>query len=180
MRTSILTILTTLTSVLVLTLGAAAALADYAYPQQQNELAIRLGAFFPPGGEAQRFGGATEFLGGLDYTMSATGGKSPSATGLYLDYNAGSQRSGYIHSGGLGFQFRAMWPTYIGAGLGLYNTAARTPNGEASGNTTGLGGKVFLGTQIGNRAMIQLDYHVAPQALGVSANGPALEFGFRL
>lgn len=166
--------------VLSMIIGASGALADYSFTQQPNQLAIRLGAIFPTVNNAQTFGGTTQFLGGLDYTLSATRGNSPSATGLYFDYQSGSHNSGYLHSGGLGVQYRTMWPMFIGGGVGVYNTAVRTPNGLGSGNTTGAGGKVFLGYDLANRASVQLDYHIAPQTLGVNPNGVGLEFGFRL
>jgi hypothetical protein len=178
MRKHILTV--ALAGVLTLIVGANAALADYAFPQQPNQLAIRLGALFPTTNNAQAFGGTTQFLGGLDYTLSATRSKSPSSTGLYFDYQSGTQHLGYVHAGGLGLQFRTMWPAYVGAGLGIYNTAVRTPSGERSGNSTGGGGKVFLGYELGNRAMVQVDYHIVPTTLGVNPNGLGLEFGFRL
>jgi hypothetical protein len=165
--------------VLSLILGTAA-LADYSFAQQPNQLALRLGAIFPTVNNAQNFGGTTQFLGGLDYTLTASRGKNPDSTGLYFDYQSGSHNSGYLHTGGLGVQYRTLWPMFIGGGVGVYNTAVRTPNGLHSGNTTGAGGKVFLGYDLGNRAEVQLDYHIAPQTLGVNPNGVGLEFGFRL
>ena len=87
--------------VLSLIMGASGALADYTFTQQPNQLAIRLGAIFPTVNNAQTFGGTTQFLGGLDYTLSATRGNSPSSTGLYFDYQSGSHNAGYLHSGGL-------------------------------------------------------------------------------
>jgi len=166
--------------VLSLIMGASGALADYTFTQQPNQLAIRLGALFPSTNTAQVFGGTTQFMGGLDYTLSATRGKSPSSTGLFFDYSSSSHNSGYLHSGGLGLQYSTLWPMFIGGGVGVYNTAVRTPSGERSGNTTGAGGKVFLGYDLGSRATVQLDYHIAPQTLGVNPNGLGLEFGFRL
>jgi hypothetical protein len=178
MRRLLLTI--ALGGVLSLLMGTTGALADYSFTQQPNQLALRLGAIFPTVNNAQTFGGTTQFLGGLDYTLSVTRGTSPSSTGLYFDYQSGSHNAGYVHSGGLGVQYRTMWPMFIGGGVGVYNTAVRTPSGFRSGNNTGAGGKVFLGYDLGNRAMIQLDYHIAPQTLGVNPNGLGLEFGFRL
>ena len=166
--------------VLSLIIGTSGALADYSFSQQPNQLAIRLGALFPTTNTAQVFGGTTQFIGGLDYTLSATRGKSPSATGLFFDYSSGSHNSGYVHSGGLGLQYSTLWPLFVGGGIGVYNTAVRTPSGERSGNATGAGGKVFLGYDLGNRATLQLDYHIAPNTLGVNPNGLGLEFGFRL
>jgi hypothetical protein len=147
---------------------------------QQNELAIRLGALFPNSGDARSFGGQTQLALGLDYTLAATRGSSPSATNAFFDYFSGSKNNGYVHSGGLGLAVRTLGPGYFGAGLGLYNTAVRTPNGERSGNSTGAGGKVFAGYELGNRASLQLDYHIAPSALGVNPSGLGVEIGFRL
>lgn len=166
--------------VVAATMGTHEALADMTSSQQPNQLAIRLGAFFPGSSDARDFGGSTQLLGGLDYTLSTTHGKSPSAAGVYFDYLSGTQHSGYVHAGGLGLQFRSMGPGYIGAGLGVYNTAVRTPSGEVSGNSTGGGGKVFVGYEFGNQALLQLDYHFAPTALGVNPNGLGVEFGYRL
>lgn len=147
---------------------------------QQNELAIRLGALFPNSGVARSFGGQTQLALGLDYTLAATRGSSPSATNAFFDYFSGSKNSGYVHSGGLGLAVRSFGQGYFGAGLGLYDTSVRTPDGERSGNTTGAGGKVFAGYELGNRASLQLDYHVAPSVLGVNPSGLGVEIGFRL
>jgi len=120
--------------VLSLIVGASGALADYTFPQQPNQLAIRLGAIFPTVNNAQTFGGTTQFLGGLDYTLSATRGNSPSSTGLYFDYQSGSHNAGYLHSGGLGVQYRTMWPMFVGGGVGV-----------GPGDAVGVGAGVALG-----------------------------------
>jgi hypothetical protein len=154
--------------------------ADGFSSQQPNELALRVGAFFPTAGSAQNFGGSTQFIGGLNYALSTTHGRYPSASSVYLDYQSGSQHSGYLHSGGLGLQYQTAGQGYLGGALGIYNTAVRTPDGTLSGNSTGGGGRVFVGYNMTQHADLQLDYHFAPSALGVSPNGLGLEFGYRL
>jgi hypothetical protein len=173
-------LLASILAAIMLALGSAPALADYGLSQQPNELAIRLGALFPSASLTQQFGGNTEFFGGVDYLLSTTHGRNPSAAGLYFDYMTGTQRSGYVHAGGLGLTFRTRGPVYTGAGFGIYNTAVRTPSGTQSGNSTGGGGKVFVGFDLGDQAALQIDYHFAPTALGVSPNGLGVEIGYRL
>ena len=174
------TYLTLLGLIVAATFGAQQALADTTSwsSQQPNQLAIRLGAFFPSSSVARDVGGSTLLTAGLDYTLSSSHGKSPASTGLYFDYLTGTMHSDSLHSGGLGLQFRTMGPGYIGAGLGVYNTSVKTP--VRSTNSTGGGGKVFLGYELGNQAALQLDYHFAPNALGVNPNGLGVELGYRI
>lgn len=146
---------------------------------QQNELAIRLGALFPSSSSAQAFGGQTQLALGLDYNLGITPG-SLGATNAYFDYMSGSKNSGYVHSGGLGLEYRTLGVGYVGAGLGIYNTAVRTADGLRSGSSTGGGGKVFFGYDLGNRASLQLDYHFLPHTLGVNPSGLGVQLGFRI
>lgn len=162
------------------TLGTREALAARTSQPQQGSFALKLGVLFPNSSDARDFGGQTQLALGLDYTFAATHGASPNAASVYFDYLGGSNNAGYIHSGGLGLEFRTLGSGYIGAGLGVYNTAERTPGGKVSGNSTGGGGKIFVGVGLGGAASLELDYHLMPSALGVNPSGLGLELNYQL
>jgi hypothetical protein len=161
-------------------LSATQARADQYASQQPGQLGLSVGASFVTASGAQHFGGTTQFMGGLSYTLSTTRGYYPSDTSLYFDYQTGSQGSGFVHSGGLGLQYHTRGQGYVGAAVGVYNTAVRSPNGELNANSTGGGGRVFVGYNLNRAAAVQLDYHFAPSALGVSPNGLGVGFLYRL
>jgi len=147
---------------------------------QQNALTLRLGALFPSAETAKDFGGSTQFGIGLDYTLNATSGVNPGATNAYFDYLTGSHGSGYIHSGGIGLAYRTIGQTYFGAGVGVYNTSVHSTITDDSASRTGAGGRVFAGFGLGDRASLELDYHVVPAALGANPSGLGLQIGIRL
>ena len=169
------------TLALALTLGAQhAAASTVTTPSSTNAMELRLGAFFPGSSGDKFFGGETQLTAGLDYRLSTSYGSAPSATNAYFDYMGGARNAGYVHSGGLGLDVRSMTGTaFVGAGLGLYNTAVRLGDGFSS-NRTGPGGKIFAGVQMGGGSSLQLDYHIMPSAAGVNPSGLGLEVGFHL
>jgi hypothetical protein len=141
---------------------------------------LRLGAYFPGSSGAKFFGGETQLTAGLDFKLGSNYGSNPGSTHAYFDYMGGAKNSGFVHSGGIGLDARAMTgSTYYGAGLGLYNTAVRFTNGT-SGNHTGPGGKVFVGMGLGRNSTVQLDYHIMPTSLGLNPSGLGVEVGFHL
>lgn len=171
--------------------GLAAAIALFAQPATAsttsatsmwpaNALDLRLGAFFPGSSGDRFFGGETQLTAGLDFRLGSSGGLTPSATDAYFDYMGGAKNSGYVHSGGVGLDVRALTgPAFFGAGLGLYNTSVRLTDGTSM-NKSGPGGKLFAGIGLGNTTTVQLDYHIMPQSLGVNPSGLGVELGFRL
>jgi len=144
-----------------------------------NAFEVRLGAFFPSSSDARFVGGQTQLSAGLSYTLSSTGGLTPSATNAYFDYMSGSKNSGYVHSGGFGLEFRTVGTGYVGAGLGLYNTSVKNAAG-LTGSATGGGGKIFAGMNLGSGSSLQLDYHILPSSMGVNPSGVGLSIGFHL
>jgi hypothetical protein len=145
-----------------------------------STVTLRLGAFFPGTSGAKFFGGETQLTGGLDFKLGSKYGSNLGSTHAYFDYMGGAKNSGFVHSGGIGLDARAMTgTTYYGAGVGLYNTAVRFTDGT-NGNRTGPGGKVFVGMGLGRNSTVQLDYHIMPPAMGLNPSGLGVEVGFHL
>ncbi|HXW76479.1 MAG TPA: hypothetical protein VEJ20_03625 [Candidatus Eremiobacteraceae bacterium] len=144
-----------------------------------SQFGIQIGALFPNTGDARFLGGQTQLSAGLNYNFASGSGSTPTASDLYFDFLNGSNNGGYLHSGGLGVQLRTIGRGFLGAGLGLYNTAVRDPDGM-SGNVTGAGGKVFAGLGLGGGSSVELDYHIMPSTMGVNPSGLGVEFGFHL
>ena len=159
--------------------GGAIASASTISAPAQNSMDVQLGAYFPNTADARFLGGQTQLTAGLDYTLASSSGSTPSATNAFFDYLSGSKNSGYVHSGGLGLEYRTVGMGFVGAGLGLYNTSVKNEFGR-TGNVTGAGGKVFAGLSLGGGSTVELDYHVMPSTLGVNPSGLGLEVGFHL
>ncbi len=129
--------------------GGAIAAASTVSAPAQNSIDVQLGAYFPNTGDARFLGGQTQLTAGLDYNLASSSGSSPSATNAFFDYLSGSKNSGYVHSGGLGLEYRTVGMGFVGAGLGLYNTSVENEFSRA-GSVTGAGGKVFAGLSLGS------------------------------
>jgi hypothetical protein len=176
--------------VLALAACIAAPCESRAAASSASDLSLKLGALFPANGDSRDLGGSTQYVIGLDYLLRSAS-TSTSATSIYLDYLGGSKNSGSIHSTGLGVSLRSSGTAYFGAGLGIYSTSvqfgeAPTPGGvkhELLGpntSSTGGGGKVFAGFDLGSGIDLEFDYHIVPAAGGVNPSGAALELGIRL
>ena len=148
----------------------------------QNALTLKLGAFFPNSTDARDVGGDTQLVIGLDDKLSVNSGATPSATSVYLDYIGGSKSPTSIHTFGGGVSLESTGQTYFGAGLGIYSTnvSVQVGNGTFSRTSSGGGGKVFIGFELGGNAQLEFDYHLLPSAAGVSASGAAIELGIHL
>lgn len=151
-----------------------------------NNLTLKLGALFPGNSDSRDLGGSTQFVIGLDYLLPSAS-TSTSATSVYLDYLGGAKNSGSVHSTGVGVSLRSSGTAYFGAGLGIYSTNVTFDNdgddffrGNSSTSSTGGGGKVFAGFDLGSGVDLELDYHILPSAGGVSPSGAAIEVGIRL
>lgn len=149
-----------------------------------SDLSLKLGALFPANADSRDLGGSTQYVIGLDYLLPSAS-TSTSATSVYLDYLGGSKNSGSVHSTGLGVALRSSGTAYFGAGLGIYSTSVQFDNDaddrfRSNTSSTGGGGKVFAGFDLGSGLDLEFDYHIAPAAGGVNPSGAALEVGIRL
>jgi len=149
-----------------------------------SDLSLKLGALFPANGDSRDLGGSTQYVIGLDYLLRSAS-TSTSATSVYLDYLGGSKNSGSVHSTGLGVSLRSSGTAYFGAGLGIYSTSVQfDEDGDdlfrSNTSSTGGGGKVFAGFDLGSGIDLEFDYHILPAAGGVNPSGAALELGIRL
>jgi len=149
-----------------------------------SDLTLKLGALFPANDDSRELGGSTQYVIGLDYMLSSVK-SSMSSTSIYLDYLGGSKNAGSVHSTGVGVSLRSQGTGYFGAGLGIYTTSIDFHNDEGqpfrtSTSSTGGGGKVFAGFELGSGVQLEFDYHLLPTANGVSPSGAALEVGIRL
>jgi hypothetical protein len=174
-------------------LVAVSACACLAMPAQSraaasaSDLSLKLGAFFPGSSDSRDLGGATQYVIGLDYLLPSASTKT-SATSVYLDYLGGAKNSGSVHTTGVGLSLRSTGSNaYFGAGLGIYSTNVTFDNdgddifrGNSSTSSTGGGGKVFAGFDLGSGVDLEFDYHILPSAGGVSPSGAAIEVGIRL
>jgi len=149
-----------------------------------SDLSLKIGALFPANGDSRDLGGSTQYVIGLDYLLRSAS-TSTSATSVYLDYLCGSKNSGSVHSTGLGVSLRSSGTAYFGAGLGIYSTSVQFDRDgddlfRSNTSSTGGGGKVFAGFDLGSGIDLEFDYHILPTAGGVNPSCAALELGVRL
>ena len=172
---------------IVAVLAAAASLAVpiacRAASNATSPLALKIGALFPANADSRELGGPTQYVLGLDYTLSGPS-SATSATSVYLDYLGGSRNSGTVHSTGVGVALRSQGTAYFGAGLGIYSTNVQFDGDEddprSSSSSGGAGGKVFAGFELGGGVSLEFDYHLLPASAGVNPSGAAIEVGIRL
>jgi len=170
--------------VLALAACIAAPCESRAAASSASDLSLKLGALFPANGDSRDLGGSTQYVIGLDYLLRSAS-TSTSATSVYLDYLGGSKNSGSVHSTGLGVSLRSSGTAYFGAGLGIYSTSVQfDEDGDdafrSNTSSTGGGGKIFAGFDLGSGIDLEFDYHIVPAAGGVNPSGAALELGIRL
>ncbi|HET9343742.1 MAG TPA: hypothetical protein VFO25_12585 [Candidatus Eremiobacteraceae bacterium] len=170
--------------VLALVTCIAAPVEGRAATSSASDLSLKLGALFPANGDSRDLGGSTQYVIGLDYLLHSAS-TSTSATSIYLDYLGGSKNSGSIHSTGVGVALRSSGTAYFGAGLGIYSTSVQFDEDaddrfRSNTSSTGGGGKVFAGFDLGSGVDLEFDYHILPAAGGVNPSGAALEVGIRL
>jgi hypothetical protein len=163
-----------------------APVATQAATSSANNLTVKVGALFPGSSDSRDLGSSTQYVVGLDYLLPSAS-NSTSATSVYLDYLGGAKNSGSVHSTGVGVSLRSVGTAYFGAGLGIYSTSVMFDNdgddffrGNSSTSSTGGGGKVFAGFDLGSGVDLEFDYHILPSAGGVSPSGGAIEVGVRL
>ena len=165
-----------------LVLGTAVWAPGRAATPPANAATLKIGAFFPDASDARDAGGSTQFVIGLNDVLSKNGGTTPSATSVYIDYIGGSNSPASLHSTGIGVGLASTGSPYYGAGLGLYSTTAsvNTEAGTLSHTTTGGGGKIFVGFELGGNTQLEFDYHVLPSAGGINPSGAGIELGIHL
>lgn len=162
----------------------ASPVASRAATSSASDLTLKLGALFPANGDARELGGSTQYVIGLDYMLSSVKSSS-SSTSIYLDYLGGSKNAGSVRSTGVGVSLRSQGTGYFGAGLGIYSTSVDFDNDaddpfRNNTSSTGGGGKIFAGFELGSGVQLEFDYHLLPAAGGVNPSGAAIEVGLQL
>ena len=158
----------------------AAFLAAPALPAQADTAGVTLkgGGFVQADANAQ---GKQFFAAGVVYDLVKPTRISPFHFSVYGDMLG--------KSAGAGFSLRSATPAYLGAGVGLYHTSITQQGGcPAIGlggcptttlSSSGAGGKIFAGYNIGQYAAIEAGYHFLPQASGISTNAFTAQLGVR-
>ncbi|BDI31850.1 hypothetical protein CCAX7_39010 [Capsulimonas corticalis] len=164
-------------------LGTSAAQAQDA--PVQKPLSIKIGGYFPSGGDARTLGNTWLHVGG-DYAFGKTDTASPLLKLGYVDYS-GKEKDGvrgqYIGVG-LGVRAYANKATnttvspFYGAGLGVYFEQAK--GGGQTKNTTGVGLKASVGVELNQGAFIEGGYTYLPQKVSdTDLSGFSADLGYR-
>ena len=156
-------------------------------PAGTSPVTLKFGAY-----AAQNVG--TGYYIGLDYAFGSRPSSSPGPFSAYADFLGGGASREYSRSSGFGLAARSGGAVFFGAGAGIYNvsytppTAAYLcpplpqgcPNSNPTVTANGLGGKIFVGTNLGKGADVEIDYDMLPAVPYYRVNGVTLEIGLRL
>jgi hypothetical protein len=175
----------TVTAIGVMATCASAQVLNTPTTSVQNPFSVKVGVMLPSNGSSKHVGGSDQLSIGVDYALAKTTDENPSLPSVYFDYTGGQRsNNGHIDSFGVGVAVRSLTTSatskmspFVGAGAGIYYT-----NGNQNGSTKsnyGIGGKIFVGENIGGSFFVEGNYQFLPGVNGINPSGFGLQGGVR-
>jgi hypothetical protein len=158
-------------------------------------ISIKLGGNFISDGDTRKAIGNPLVNIGVTYDFGKTVSANPLIYSAYLDYFIPrSKKTDGVDARGeaiaLGGQVRYLivppgagsFVPYGGVGLGIYNARVRAEAGgdTFSKNTTGVGGKLFLGAELASGILGEIDYNFIPKINVPGGSAKFSGFGARI
>ena len=142
---------------------------------------VRLGTLFPYDDQTRGLGGVAPAAFGFEYKpVKASLGVSH--VGLYADYFQESTSKARVSGVGTGIAFEVGNRLRFGFGAGPSTTYTTWygPVYSWSENRTRLGGRLYIGKQVGTDGAIELTDYVYPASIDLNPSGFGLTYSVRL